>query len=77
MRIVLGRLGDEFEPEHVGVEGATACQVTDRDGDMQDAFGLDHGRLLARRSTAVTARLFVNSLENLRGAINMRRGGDG
>jgi hypothetical protein len=31
------------------------------------------GRLLARRSIAVTVRFFVNSLENLRGAINTCR----
>src|SRR5689334_9518289 len=41
VRVALRRLGDEFEAEHVGVEGAAAAEVADRNGDVQYAFGLD------------------------------------
>src|SRR5262249_51328148 len=45
MRILLRHLGHEFESENVGVEGAAAGQVADRNGHVQNAFGLDHVKL--------------------------------
>src|SRR5262249_20615754 len=45
MRILLRHLGHEFESENVSVEGAAACKVADRNGHVQDAFGLDHVKL--------------------------------
>src|SRR5262249_22868354 len=45
MRILLRHLGHEFEPENIGVEGAAAGRIADRNGHVQNAFGLDHANL--------------------------------
>src|SRR5262249_30019973 len=45
MRILLRHLGHEFKPENVGIEGAAAGGVADRNGHVQNAFGLDHANL--------------------------------
>src|SRR5712691_11733737 len=49
MGIVLRRLRHEFEPENLGIEGAAAPEIADRNGHMQDALGPDHGRGLMAR----------------------------
>src|SRR5262249_50442066 len=40
--VLLGDLADEFEPEDVGIESRAARGIADRNGEVQDAFGLDH-----------------------------------
>src|SRR5262245_2498949 len=69
--VLLRHLADEFEPEDVGIEHPAARGIADRNGEVQDAFGLDH----ARTSAAATPShgKLRRSLEKISPPINTRR----
>src|SRR6266436_3471864 len=73
MRILLRHLGHEFEPENVGVEGAAAGGVADRNGHVQNAFSLDHANLPRSHGACRWAEKFSTiSLEKISRTINTR-----
>src|SRR5262249_49092701 len=69
--VLLRHLADEFEPEYVGIERPAARGIADRNGEVQDAFGLDHGRTSGQRRDRTEK--YAASLEKISPAINTRR----
>src|SRR5215475_12765098 len=69
--VLLGDLADEFEPEDVGIESPAARGIADRNGEVQDAFGLDHGGTSGQRRRRTEK--YAASLEKISPAINTRR----
>src|SRR5262245_15473857 len=68
--VLLRHLADKLEPEDVGIESPAARGIADRNGEMQDAFGLDHGGTFA--AATPSQKKLPASLEKISSPINTR-----